>query len=257
MRFQLASDLHLECPANAAWLAAHPLPVAGDVLLLAGDIAPLGRLHEPTVSRFMEWCSRHFAATFWVPGNHEFSGDGSPDVADSLPSFDFHVKRGVRLCNCVEVRPQKHLSLFLTTLWSPVDMEQQAAVDAGMCDCNGSVTCRGHTFRAADYTPLHTACLNWLKHAVATSDAERKIVVTHHCPVPVEDPAFAGNGLTPAFVSDQREWMGECGADCWIFGHTHYNEAHGQLYGHCRLLTNQLGPLLPTFAPACTFSAGA
>ena len=39
MKIQFVSDLHLEFPDNRAWLAAHPLEVAGDILLIAGDTA--------------------------------------------------------------------------------------------------------------------------------------------------------------------------------------------------------------------------
>jgi len=41
MKIQFVSDLHLEFPDNRAWLAAHPLEVTGDILLIAGDTAYL------------------------------------------------------------------------------------------------------------------------------------------------------------------------------------------------------------------------
>lgn len=38
MRLQIASDLHLEFPENRDFITLNPLQIAGDILILAGDI---------------------------------------------------------------------------------------------------------------------------------------------------------------------------------------------------------------------------
>lgn len=43
MKIQFVSDLHLEFNENRLYLAKNPLPIVGDVLLIAGDTAYLDK----------------------------------------------------------------------------------------------------------------------------------------------------------------------------------------------------------------------
>ena len=70
MRIQYCSDLHLEFDHNNKYLTKMPLSVSGDILILAGDIAPL---HDEFFSdQFFRFIAENYRHVFWVPGNHEF-----------------------------------------------------------------------------------------------------------------------------------------------------------------------------------------
>jgi 3',5'-cyclic AMP phosphodiesterase CpdA len=70
MRLQIASDLHLEFPENRDFIALNPLQIAGDILILAGDIVPL--LHIERYRNFFDLIADKYEHTDWVPGNHEY-----------------------------------------------------------------------------------------------------------------------------------------------------------------------------------------
>ena len=59
MKIQYASDLHLELSGNSRWIGKNPLEVAGDILLLAGDVVYLG-LESHIRHPFWDWCSDNF-----------------------------------------------------------------------------------------------------------------------------------------------------------------------------------------------------
>lgn len=71
MKIQYASDLHLEFAGNASYLKHNPLKVAGDILILAGDIGYLG---DQNYSRhpFWDWASENYEQVIVAMGNHEF-----------------------------------------------------------------------------------------------------------------------------------------------------------------------------------------
>ena len=72
MKIQYASDLHLEFEENRDFLASNPIKVAGDILVLAGDICPL--IVQECAEAFWDWCEKHYDRILITPGNHEFYG---------------------------------------------------------------------------------------------------------------------------------------------------------------------------------------
>lgn len=94
MRVQLLSDLHFEYDDDGGEAFARGVEVAGDVLVLAGDIMPLQSLE--TARRAFGWFCARFAHLVYVPGNHEYYRT-SPAEADAL------------LAACAESLPNLHV----------------------------------------------------------------------------------------------------------------------------------------------------
>lgn len=236
MKLQYASDLHLEFDQNTQWLTENPLEVTGDVLLLAGDITIFGdeRLENHP---FFDWCSQNYRETLLVPGNHEYYR--GVEMRDTLKDFEKPLRPNVRYLNNRSVTIDD-TEFFVTTLWSKVKPANEAWIEQCMTDCRRNVL-DGHNLRGADYTVLHKLCLAWLKRAVKRSKAQHKVVLTHHSPVNYEDPTFASNHLTDAFIVPLEKYISGSDIDAWIFGHTHYNAAQGLELGKTHICTNQLG----------------
>ena len=236
MKIQYASDMHLEFPDNTKWLAENPFEVTGDILVLAGDVIIFGDFlleNHP----FIDWCSKHYRHTFLVPGNHEYYH--GVDLAATLKEFRYDVRPNVTFCNNCSVVVDD-VDLLFTTLWSEVSEKREMQVQRSMTDCY-RIQYGSHTLRASDYSRLHRLCRRWLEDALAASSARAKVVVTHHCPVKVEDPAYADNGLSEAFIVPMEDFIAQSDVSHWVFGHSHYNRADGMVVGNTVIHTNQLG----------------
>ena len=66
MIVQYASDLHLEFEVNRRVVLEGGIKPAGDVLVLAGDVANLFALSS--YDAFWDWCAKNWAQTIFVPG---------------------------------------------------------------------------------------------------------------------------------------------------------------------------------------------
>lgn len=236
MKIQVASDFHIENEENSAYLEQHLPTPTGDVLVLAGDIFVLGK-ESVHFEQFIDWCSKSFEHTFIVPGNHEYYG--GVDIATTLTHWELPLRHNVRFINNKSIVIDD-VEFFFTTLWSQVPADAQAIANKYMPECS-LAQFEGQSFDASKYTHLHNMCRAWLDNAIKESTAAHKIVVTHHCPVEVEDPRYESNGLSRAFVNPMEDYVKSSGVDAWIFGHTHYNGACGTKLGNTVLLTNQLG----------------
>lgn len=235
MKIQYASDLHLEFADNWHYLKRNPLQVAGDVLVLAGDIGYLG---DDNYSKhpFWDWASDNFRQVIACMGNHEF--------------YKYYDISTLRDGFCMEIRPNVHsyynsvvtigeVDLIVSTLWSHIDLKQACQTERGVSDFR-RILFNGDLLTFADFNREHKRCLAFVKKAVAESKAKHKIVVTHHVPsFKMLCPAHKDSPINGAFTVELGDYIAGSGIDYWIYGHSHYNVA--VQIGATQCVSNQLG----------------
>ena len=235
MKIQYASDLHLEFKNNTLQLLENPLPVCGDILILAGDISYMGseaHLHHP----FWDWASKHYQEVLICPGNHEFYK--GYDLATLQDGHCEYIRPNVRrLYNAVITI--EDTDIILSTLWGHIPPENEFLCAERVADFS-RIGYDGDALMPADFNKVHEHCVNFIRQALNTSKAKTKIVVTHHLPSPnLLPPEFSGSRLNGAYMSDLTDFVAHSGADYWIYGHSHRNIC--ATIGTTRCLSNQLG----------------
>ena len=84
--------------------------------------------------------------------------------------------------------------------------------------------------------------LTFIKKAVADSDAEKIVIVTHHLPTfaAIED-RHKGSVLNAAYATELGNYIADSRISAWIYGHSHHTT--DLTIGNTRLVSNPLGYL--------------
>jgi len=234
MILQYASDLHIEFSENKAFLKANALQVVGDVLLLAGDIVPFAVMDQH--KDFFSFLSDNFAATYWIPGNHEYYGF---DLATKCGVLNEKIRSNVSLVNNISVM-HEDVKLIFSTLWSKISAAYEYQIERSMSDFH-VIKYGKFRFSAQRYNELHAQSLMFLQQELANQTATKNVVVTHHVPTFHNYPEkHKGSVLNDAFAVELFDLIEATSPDYWIYGHTHGNTPDFEI-GKTRLLTNQLG----------------
>ena len=234
MKIQYCSDLHLEFSENRKFLKRNPLSPVGDILLLAGDIVGFNELDK--AGEFFAFVSDHYAATYWVPGNHEYYGS---DISDKPSPLWENIRSNVHLVNnhIVDLAGTKFI---FSTLWSRISPPLEWDIQRCISDFS-VIEHDGTKLTARKFTTLHTECLAFLTNALRLAGEAQSVVVTHHVPTLMNYPSIYKNSpLTEAFAVELFDLISDSGPDHWIYGHHHVN-APAFTIGRTTMLTNQLG----------------
>jgi predicted phosphodiesterase len=234
MRVQLLSDLHFEYDEDGGEAFARSVEVAGDVLVLAGDVVPL--VSADWAARAFGWFCARFPHVVYVTGNHEYYKT-SPAEADGLLAACAAALPNLHVLNpgVAEIDGQRFVG---ATLWFPPTPDEARY--------RGFLT----DFKLIrDFLPwvheAHAAQIAFLQANVRAGD----VVVTHHLPHPKSTPRmFADSPLNRFFVAgDATELLARAGARLWLHGHTH--GARDYVIGRTRVVCNPRGYPHETWKP--------
>lgn len=101
---------------------------------------------------------------------------------------------------------------------------------------------RTRVLTAEDTLGFHWTQRSWLRNKLVEAGGGHTVVITHHAPASGSvHPRYAGDALTPAFVSDLPDefFDGQSAPVLWIHGHTHASADYRR--GRCRVLANPRG----------------
>jgi len=233
MKIQYCSDLHLEFKANANFLSHKPLDISGEILILAGDIIPL---HDEFFNHpFFKFVSDHYRKVYWVPGNHEFY---YRNIADFGSSYQIPLLENVFLVHNTSLI-ENNIKLIFSTLWSKIEPDKAKLLENSVSDFT-TISKHNKRFTVDDFNQLHAESLLFLEQSL-NEKAEHSVVVTHHLPSALcNSKAHENSPINEAFCVDLTRFIETCGANFWIYGHSHFNQKPIQI-GQTLLLTNQLG----------------
>ncbi len=235
MKIQYASDLHLEFRENASYIKHNPLEVAGDILILAGDIGYLGD-ENYMMHPFWDWASENYTQVIVCPGNHEFYKHY--DIATLENGYSLEIRHNVH-CHYNKVVKVDDVDIIISTLWSNITLADAYYTEQVITDFK-RILYKDELLTFAEFNREHERCILFLKEAVAKSDAPHKIVVTHHVPsYLMQCPRFKGSKANGAFIVELSDYIEQSGIDYWIYGHSHYNM--DMQIGNTMCITNQLG----------------
>ena len=192
-----------------------PSEKAGDILVLAGDIGYLGD-DNYVKHPFWELVADQFEQVLVVPGNHEFYK--YYDISSLQEGELVQIRSNVKVYYNAIVN-MGDVDMILSTLWAHIPLQDAFATESGVTDFH-RIMFEGETITFEQFN--------------------KELVVTHHVPsFQLSSPDFKGSRINGAFVSNEDDFIETCGADYWIYGHSHRNI--DKLIGKTQCVSNQLG----------------
>ncbi|MFZ4726997.1 MAG: metallophosphoesterase, partial [Paludibacter sp.] len=208
MRIQYCSDLHLELSQNSKYFETTPLSVAGDILILAGDIVPLH--DEYLTNPFFSYVSSHYKQVYWIPGNHEFY---HKNISDYSTSYNIRIFENINIVNNIELQ-YAGIRFIFSTLWSKITLGNEKNIERNVSDFE-FISRNNKKFNAATFNKLHDESLGFIKHSL-NSKWDKTVVVTHHLPsVLCNSDVHNASSINEAFCVDLTGYIKECNANFW------------------------------------------
>lgn len=235
MKIQYASDLHLEFSENGSYIKHNPLPVTGEILVLAGDIGYLGD-DNYAKHPFWDWASENYQQVIACMGNHEFYK--YYDIATLQNGHSLEIRHNVHSYYNSIVH-LGDIDIIVSTLWAHIPLKEAYFTESVISDFR-RILYNKEPLTFAEFNKECEKCIAFIRDAVANSRAKHKIVVTHHVPsFRMQHPKFANSKANGAFTVELENYILDSGIEYWIYGHSHYNV--DVKIGNTQCVTNQLG----------------
>lgn len=205
MRIQFASDIHLEFRENREFIRSGVFRVAGDILILAGDVY---YLDENLLRQcdLLKWASDNYEQTLLIPGNHEYYLHS--DVVERGDTWKLSVFSNVAYYQN-QVVSVNNTDIILSTLWSYIRSENEMAVFNGINDFR-LISYNGGIFSTKDFNEEHRKCLSFIKQKIQESTAQHIVVVTHHVPTfKAVASQHKSSCLNDAFACELKDFIAE------------------------------------------------
>lgn len=234
VKFQIASDLHIEFRNDDRVVVSKYITPVAEVLVLAGDIGSLYKYDQ--LKHFMEDVCKLFQYVLYVPGNHEYYRvKGVPEVnmrelnarlISLESSFDnlYLLNRGSVVIGDVCIAG--------CTLWTNPRVNKIPHY----------IVRNKHMNNVENYRNAHLKDLRFIDRTVkyCTRQKLKLLVVTHHCPTYHVIGEKDDDPYVSLYTSNLDNWLRGDHIHSWICGHVHKNFDFYSTQG-TRVVGNQYG----------------
>jgi len=241
MKFQLASDIHLE---NFFGFGATSIsynhfeqkmltilpPIKDTILLIAGDVTRVADNHH-VYSLFLSYCSKNWYAAVIITGNHEYYTETTHATIEQINAFiKGKVASNVAFLNAEALTiPNTNIVIYGGTLWSHIPTyngKLSLNIDFPIyTDSYGK-------FTSSIYNKYHEHSVLKLVDVIRQVREKNKmgenlklVVLTHHTPTyeHIKLENRVPNERDPLYSTELSHLTQKKYVDTWICGHTHSN----------------------------------
>ena len=240
---QIFSDIHIEI-----WGRLPIIPVKAKYLILAGDIC---QLNHPQFYIFLDYCSKNWEKTFYIPGNHEYYSRKK-----NMNELEFEYKyrieeryKNIYYLNDSFIQLDDEINIYGTTFWTIPPFYSKYEAKLYINDYNYITYFNKHIEQVADLDTYYVKevakeSFNYLKKYLSETN-KKTIIITHFPPIRTgtSNPKFlAEKKLSNLYFAWPDDTLGKFNLNnalAWISGHTHWSYD----FKSCgiRLISNQLG----------------
>lgn len=243
MKFQIASDIHLEILEMDTGFNPHDdesfrfiIEPEAPILVLAGDILSP---HTKCTIPFLDWCSRNFEHTIWVMGNHEYYSQIVMKKNDILEKYRTLCPPNVHILDN-ETYALDDVLFVGTTLWSNIPEEDEREIQYRINDYRMIYNSEGRRICPAETRAEFQKNMRFLEETIEQNPHKKIVVISHHAPLNrgTSYSGYEGEASNGAYAT-HIDLKNDSNVKFWIYGHTHHNAKIQK--GNYTVVSNQMG----------------